>query len=167
MSAIAIGLNLLLAVLLAAALFMGWRLNVRLKALRSSQDGFARAVGELNAAAQRAERGLAELRAASEEASELLGDRVEKARALAQRLERLVESAPQGGPTDADERRAERLGALIAAAREPRARPEPPERPAERAAERREPPALRRASRLDDDLFDEPEPLVLGRRDRS
>ena len=72
MSIISIGLNILLAVLLGAALFMGWRLNNRLNVLRDSQEGFARAVGELNAAAQRAERGLAELRAASDEASEVL-----------------------------------------------------------------------------------------------
>ena len=79
--AVGIGLNILLAVLLAAALFMGWRLNRRLNVLRDSQEGFARAVGELNGAALRAERGLAELRAASDEASEILTDRVEKARA--------------------------------------------------------------------------------------
>ena len=49
MSAIAIGLNLMLAGLLAAALMMGFRLNGRLKALRESHEGFAKAVAELDA----------------------------------------------------------------------------------------------------------------------
>src|SRR5690606_29233907 len=44
MSAIAIVMNLLLAGLLAAALMLGYRLNSRLKALRDSHDGFAKAV---------------------------------------------------------------------------------------------------------------------------
>ena len=44
MSIIGIGLNLLLACLLAAALALGWRLNRRLKALRDSHDGFAAAL---------------------------------------------------------------------------------------------------------------------------
>jgi len=64
MSLIGIALNMLLAGLLLAALGLGWRLNQRLKALRDSHDGFANAVRELNAAAERAEQGLADLRAA-------------------------------------------------------------------------------------------------------
>lgn len=186
MSVIAIGLNLLLAIMLGAALYMGWRLNRRLNVLRDSQAGFAEAVIELNTAAARAERGLAELRAASDEAGDLLGDRVEKARQLAARLERLIEA---GGPVAAnapsvDEARVERLGALIAAARQPRERAEMlaertprferSELFAERASrfertEREEPLVLSRpariASRLDDDLFDdEPRAAAGGRR---
>lgn len=191
MSVIAIGLNLLLAVMLGAALLMGWRLNRRLKGLRDSQEGFALAVGELNAAAARAERGLAELRAASDEASDILSDRVEKARALAAKLERLVEA---GGPAAAqapaaDEARAERLGALIAAAHLPRARSDEalqlrprlaavaPRRPLAERLERAERPeraeridrleplVLSRPTRSDDDLFDdEPAPRALGGR---
>ncbi|MFT4936916.1 MAG: hypothetical protein ACI9LT_003639, partial [Pseudoalteromonas distincta] len=72
MSLVAISMNLLLAVLLAAALIMGWRLNRRLKALRDSHEGFALAVAELDAAARRAEQGLADLRAATDEAAETL-----------------------------------------------------------------------------------------------
>lgn len=151
MSIVAVGLNLLLAVLLGAALFMGWRLNGRLKALRASHEGFAKAVGELNAAARRAEQGLADLRAASDEASELLGDRIEKAKALAARLERLGDKTPAA---TLDEAPAEgRLGALLAAVHQSRQRPEPV-----RAAPRREPLMLRTPMRAaDDDLFEEPE----------
>ena len=54
MSAIAIGMNLMLAGLLTVALVMGYRLNARLKALRESHEGFARAVADLDAAASRA-----------------------------------------------------------------------------------------------------------------
>ena len=81
MSIIALGMNLLLAGLLVAALVVGLRLNRRLKALRDSHDGFAKAVRELNAAAARAEQGLADLRAATDEATDDLADRIEKGRA--------------------------------------------------------------------------------------
>src|SRR3546814_8073929 len=94
MSIVALVRNLLLAGLLAAALVMGWRLNRRLKALRDSHDGFAIAVRELNEAAARAEQGLADLRAATDEATDELADRLEKGRALAGRLQRLVDEAP-------------------------------------------------------------------------
>ncbi|WP_374575751.1 DUF6468 domain-containing protein [Phenylobacterium sp.] len=169
MSAIAIGLNLLLAALLTGALAMGWRLNLRLKALRDSQAGFAQAVGELNAAAARAERGLAELRAASDETSEILHERMDKARQLAARLERLIEAggpAAANAPTAVDEARAERLGALIAAARQPRAREETPaeRRAVPERAERREPLVLSRPARMDDDLFDDAPRAVMGGR---
>ena len=86
MSIVGLGLNLLLAALLAAALAMGWRLNRRLKALRDSHEGFAVAVADLNTAAARAEQGLADLRAATDEAVDILGDRIEKGRTLAARL---------------------------------------------------------------------------------
>ena len=119
MSLIAIAMNLLLAVLLAAALFMGWRLNRRLKALRDSHEGFAQAVAELDAAARRAEQGLADLRAATDEAAETLSDRIEKARQLSQRLDRQLKDGPALRDEDPDEaeRAAERrLGALLSGA---------------------------------------------------
>src|SRR5512140_30024 len=93
MSIIGLAMNLLLAGLLIAALGMGWRLNRRLKALRDSHDGFAVAVAELNTAAARAEQGLADLRLATDEAVDILGDRIEKGRTLAARLDRLIEHA--------------------------------------------------------------------------
>lgn len=160
MSIIAIGLNLLLACLLGAALAMGWRLNKRLTALRDSHDGFAVAVKELNAAAARAEQGLADLRAATDEAVDALADRITKGRELAAKLERLIDQAPQGGrggrtmtlPEPEDDRAQERrLGALLAAAREARQRPE--------RLVRREPLARPKPA-FEDDLFDD-EPLTL------
>jgi hypothetical protein len=74
---------------------VGLRLNSRLKALRESQDGFEVAVAELNFAAQRAEQGLADLRAATDEATDVLSDRIEKGRVLAARLESLTAAAPE------------------------------------------------------------------------
>ena len=167
MSIIGLVMNVLLACLLLAALVMGWRLNRRLKALRDSHDGFAIAVRELNAAAARAEQGISDLRAATDEAVDELADRIEKGRALATRLQRLIDDAPSGaapvpralteGIASDDIRAAERrLGALLAAAREGR-----PERSPARA-EPREPPLTTAPRRLtvEDDLFEDA-PLIL------
>ena len=161
MSVVGLALNLLLAGLLALALALGWRLNKRLKALRDSHDSFAVAVRELNAAAERAEQGLADLRAATDEAVDTLADRIEKGRALAAKLERLIAQAPshlrdaREPPVDAAQER--KLGALLAAAREGRGVPPRAALP--------EPPAPRNPRVIDDDLFEEP-PLRLqgGRR---
>jgi hypothetical protein len=87
MSPIALAMNMVLALLLLAALGFGIRLDRRLKALRDGQLNFAGAVADLDRAAQRAENGLAELRAATDEAIELLAGRIEKARELASRLD--------------------------------------------------------------------------------
>jgi hypothetical protein len=167
MSIIGLAMNVLLAALLFAALVMGWRLNRRLKALRDSHDGFAVAVRELNAAAARAEQGLADLRAATDEAVDELADRIEKGRALATRLQRLIDDAPAGpaaapralteGIASDDIRAAERrLGALLAAARE--GRPERSPAP----LNLREPPLTTPPRRLtvEDDLFEDA-PLIL------
>jgi hypothetical protein len=164
MSLIGLGMNLLLAVLLACALTLGLRLNRRLKALRDSHEGFAVAVRELNAAAERAEQGLADLRAATDEATDTLADRIEKGRALAARLERLIAETPAAGreaPPARDEGHDKRLGALLAAARDARARPERPERP----AREERPLNLKFRSNPEDDLFEDP-PLKLPRGNR-
>ncbi|PHY12778.1 flagellar positioning protein PflI, partial [Caulobacter sp. B11] len=87
MSVAAIVLNSLLAILLIVALGFGWRLERRLKALRDSHEGFAKAVADLDLAAARAEQGLADLRAATAEASDQLAGRIERAQALAAQLD--------------------------------------------------------------------------------
>jgi len=170
MSIIAIGMNLMLAGLLTAALALGYRLNTRLKALRDSHDGFARAVADLDAAAARAEQGLADLRAATDEAHDALADRIEKARALTAKLDRQLQGAAQAHPRNAPaaaarddlelvdvERVTHRLGSLLSAAREPR-----PER--ERLS-RRDVAPTRERPRFEDDLFDAPrEPIRAGAR---
>lgn len=160
MSAVAIGLNLLLAALLAGALAMGWRLNQRLKTLRESQAGFARAVADLNAAAARAEKGLAELRTGGDEAMELLTDRIRKGRELAARLESLTAAADSAATKLRPARESaddvlelgaadRRLGALLADTQRRRAPPEPVARP-------ERPLTLGRGRTFDDDLFEGP-----------
>lgn len=153
MSLVSVAMNLILAGLLVAALVMGWRLNRRLKTLRESHEGFAVAVRELNTAAARAEQGLADLRAATDEAVDLLADRIEKGRALAARLEKLTHEAPAAplrreAPIDPDLAQERRLGALLAAAREARARPERLTRE----------PIARPKPAFEDDLFEDPAP---------
>jgi len=169
MSAVAVGMNLLLAGLLAAALMLGFRLNARLKALRDSHDGFAKAVAELDQAAARAEQGLADLRAATDEATDQLADRIEKARALSARLERQMQAAPPARPVrpalvraeaeeaeEAEAVRLERLGAILSQAREARLRSEPANSPLRGAQLRRVPPVARLRPQFEDDLFDAP-----------
>jgi hypothetical protein len=182
MSLISLAMNLLLACLLGAALVMGWRLNRRLAVLRESHEGFAKAVAELDTAAQRAEQGLADLRAATDEAVDLLADRIEKARELAQKLERLgqqAQSAPARHVEAAPTRRVEpvadrefelelrqpvdngrpvdlgRLGGLIGGAHTPRPRPAPAPVPPPRREAAAPPP---RPRAFDDDLFDDEPP---------
>lgn len=160
MSFVGLAMNALLAALLAAALAMGWRLNRRLQALRDSHEGFAVAVRELNTAAARAEKGLADLRAATDEAVDMLADRIEKGRALAAKLEKLTQDVPvvagaaatparRLAPEDDNLGQERRLGALLAAAREARARPE--------RLVRREPVARPKPA-FEDDLFEDPAP---------
>jgi len=156
MSIVGVAMNLVLASLLIAALVMGWRLNRRLKTLRESHEGFAVAVRELNSAAARAEKGLADLRASTDEAIDLLADRIDKGRALAVKLEKLTaaaQSAPQPAARVQEEElslgQERRLGALLAAAREARARPE--------RLVRREPLARPKPA-FEDDLFEDPAP---------
>jgi hypothetical protein len=119
-------------------------------------------VRELNAAAERAEQGLADLRAATDEATDTLADRIEKGRALAAKLERLITEAPAQGretaPAARDEGRDKRLGALLAAAREARTRPERPARDEPTA----KPLTLKPRANPEDDLFEDP-PLKLTR----
>ena len=93
MSPIALSLDLLLVVLLLATLGFGWRLDRRLKDLRASHADFAKAVADLDRAAQRAESGLAQLRGATDEAVDLLAGRIEKGRELAIKLEKLNHDA--------------------------------------------------------------------------
>jgi hypothetical protein len=103
MTIAAFAMNGLLVVLLLAALAFGWRLERRLKALKDSHEGFAKAVADLDAAALRAEQGLADLRAATDEAAETLAERIAAAKELAMKLDapvvdRPVRSAPRELP---------------------------------------------------------------------
>lgn len=78
-----------LMLLLVCAVGFGVRLERRLKVLREGQLAFAGAVTELNEAAGRAEAALASLRAAGQE-TDLLHDRIVRARELKGELEKLI-----------------------------------------------------------------------------
>jgi hypothetical protein len=78
-----------LMALLIAAIGYGIKLERKLAALRAGQLAFAQAVTELNAAAGRAEAALATLRASGQE-TDLLHDRIIKAREVKQQLEALI-----------------------------------------------------------------------------
>jgi len=86
-------LDAVLMLLLVAALGYGVRLDKRLRQLREGQLAFASAVTELNQAAGRAEAALASLRAAGHE-TDLLHDRIVKARELKAELEGLTARTP-------------------------------------------------------------------------
>ncbi|WP_292083546.1 MULTISPECIES: DUF6468 domain-containing protein [unclassified Brevundimonas] len=90
-------LDSILMLLLVAAIAYGIKLEKKLKALRDGQLAFAGAVSELNSAAGRAEQALATLRASGHE-TDLLHDRIIKARAVKQELEVLIARAPAGLP---------------------------------------------------------------------
>jgi len=83
-----------LMLLLVAALGYGVRLEKKLSALRAGQQAFATAVTELNTAAGRAESALASLRASGHE-TDLLHDRIVKAREVRAQLESLIARAPE------------------------------------------------------------------------
>lgn len=123
-----------LMLLLVAALAYGVRLEKKLSALRAGQQAFASAVADLNAAAGRAESALASLRASGQE-TDLLHDRIVKAREVKAQLEALIARGPETPrpllretvitpksseappvapvvPVSADEERARRMAAL-------------------------------------------------------
>jgi hypothetical protein len=136
MSDIGLILNGLLGALLICALLLGWRLERRLKALRLSHQSFARSVEDLDRAAARAEQGLADLRAATDEAAETLAGRIERAKSLSIKLEKLTADA-----VGAEARLA--TGPRLSGLREDRGRlsglrsqeaEEPPARPVARAS---------------------------------
>lgn len=134
-------MDVVLISLLVAALAYGFRLERRLKVLREGQVGFALAVNELNGAATRAESAVATLREASQE-TDLLHDRIVKARALKTELTTFIDRAsirPRSAPEPA---------AVAAAAAEPAPRPapKPVPRPAAPPARREGPTGMAAAA---------------------
>ncbi|MDQ1154065.1 DUF6468 domain-containing protein [Brevundimonas sp. SORGH_AS_0993] len=91
-------MDAVLMLLLVAAVGYGVKLERKLSALRAGQLAFAQAVTDLNAAAGRAEAALATLRASGQE-TDLLHDRIIKAREVKAQLETLIARAPTPMPT--------------------------------------------------------------------
>ncbi len=161
MSPIGLVLNLLLGGLLVAGLALGLRLDRRLRLLRDSQQGFIRAVAELDRSTERTEAGLNQLRSAADETRDALSDRLDKAAAMVAKLERAILLAQNA--VEAADAAPITLRALAPKAEAPPAEPtrraaalgraaEAPIAP--RRSEPREPPRSRAA--VDDDLFEAP-----------
>jgi Domain of unknown function (DUF6468) len=93
-------MDAVLMLLLVAAVGYGIKLERKLATLRAGQVAFAQAVTELNTAAGRAEAALATLRASGQE-TDLLHDRIIKAREVKQQLETLIARAPVSTPAEA------------------------------------------------------------------
>lgn len=86
MSPISLALDIVLAVMLGACLFYFWRLDRKLAALRSGQDGVRAAASELMQASSAAETAVRSLRVTALEAGRDLQARINDARATADRL---------------------------------------------------------------------------------
>lgn len=86
MSPIAFAVEIVLALMLAACLVFFWRLDQKLKALRSGQDGALAAAAELAQATAQAEAAVRALRATAQETGRDLQARINDARATADRL---------------------------------------------------------------------------------
>ena len=86
MSPVAMALEGLLAVLLVCCLFFFWRLDRKLAALRSGQDGVRAAAAELVQATANAESAVRTMRLTAQEAGRDLQARINDARATADRL---------------------------------------------------------------------------------
>lgn len=86
MSPITLGLEIVLALMLGACLYSFWRLDRKLAALRSGQDGVRAAAAELVQATAQADAAVRTLRASAQEAGRDLQARINDARATADRL---------------------------------------------------------------------------------
>lgn len=86
MSPVTLVIEIVLALMLAACLYYFWRLDRRLNALRSGQDGVLKAAAELAQATAQAEAAVRSLRATASEAGRDLQSRINDARATADRL---------------------------------------------------------------------------------
>lgn len=86
MSPIALTLEIVLALMLGACLFFFWRLDRKLAALRSGQDGVLAAAAELMQAVAQAEVAVRTLRATAQDTGRDLQARINDARNTADRL---------------------------------------------------------------------------------
>lgn len=86
MSPIAFVVEIVLALMLAVCLFYFWRLDKKLNALRTGQDGSLKAAAELAQATAQAEAAVRAMRLTAQDAGRDLQARINDARATADRL---------------------------------------------------------------------------------
>jgi len=109
-------LDLMVSVLLAVTIVYAWVLNQRLSQLRRNRDDLAKVVSSFNDATARAEAGIPKLRKAAEESGQALQERVEKAQSLRDDLAFMIERA---------DAMADRLEEAVRIAREEIRNPQP------------------------------------------
>lgn len=86
-------LDVMVAALLAVTIIYAWILNQRLSQLRRNRDDLAKVVSSFNDATARAEAGIPKLRKAAEDSGQALQERVEKAQSLRDDLAFMIERA--------------------------------------------------------------------------
>ena len=86
-------LDVMVAALLLVTIIYAWVLNQRLSQLRRNRDDLAKVVASFNDATARAEAGIPKLRKAAEETGLALQERVEKAQSLRDDLAFMIERA--------------------------------------------------------------------------
>lgn len=86
-------LDVMVAALLAVTIIYAWILNQRLNQLRRNRDDLAKVVSSFNDATARAEAGIPKLRKAAEESGMALQEKVEKAQSLRDDLAFMIERA--------------------------------------------------------------------------
>jgi len=96
---LALGFEILLALLLLVTVFYCWRLDKRLNALRTGQDGMRDAVTELIKATTHAETCIAGLRQSASQSGNALDERIKNAQKLAADLQRLTRQSAVSRPS--------------------------------------------------------------------
>jgi hypothetical protein len=86
MSPITLAIEIVLVLMLGVCLFFFWRLDRKLAALRSGQDGALKAAAELAQATAQAEAAVRSMRTTAQDAGRDLQARINDARATADRL---------------------------------------------------------------------------------
>ena len=109
-------LDVMVAALLLVTIIYAWVLNQRLSQLRRNRDDLAKVVASFNDATARAEAGIPKLRKAAEETGLALQERVEKAQSLRDDLAFMIERA---------DAMADRLEEAVRVAREETRNPQP------------------------------------------
>ncbi len=95
---LAFGFEILLAVLLLVTVFYCWRLDKRLNALRTGQDGMRDAVKDLIKATTHAEACIAGLRQSATQSGAELDARIKSAQKMAADLQRLTRQSTVNKP---------------------------------------------------------------------
>ena len=129
-------LDIAIAALLVATIAYAWQLNRRLGAWRTDKAQFVDLVRDFNAAAERAERGVKQLKAEGDQVARALEGLVAKGTGLRDDLAFIIERAEPLADRLADSMRALRAAAAPPTPAVPTPAPEPPQAARPNPAER-------------------------------